>query len=394
MAFVANKIKHLPPYLFAELQSRKKQLVSEGIDVIDLGIGAPDLPTPNFVIDQLIEAVKYPVNHRYAPYSGIREFKEAVAAFYHRRYGVELDPETEVLALIGSKEGIAHLIQTVINPGDTVMVPDPGYPVYQKAVHLAGGETFYLPLDADKGYAPFLDHISDAAFEKAKLLLLNYPANPTAATVDLSVFMKAIALAEEKDLLIVHDAAYDLVTFDDYKAPSVLQVPGAKSRAIEMGSLSKSFCMTGWRIGYAVGNKEVIQALTTMKSNIDSGQFIPIQKAAAAALKSDLSTVRANNQVFQKRMDVVYRGLKKMGIHADRPRGTIFIWARVPDGFDSVSFADRLLKEAGVIITPGSAFGPSGEGYFRMALTVSLERLIEATERMSTLVWKERQTNA
>ncbi|WP_106494617.1 aminotransferase class I/II-fold pyridoxal phosphate-dependent enzyme [Lentibacillus sp. Marseille-P4043] len=385
MSFVSDKVKDLPPYLFAEFQKRKTELLAKGVDVIDLGIGAPDLPTPKFVIEKLAKEAKDPANHRYSPYSGSQEFKEAVAEFYQRHYGVDLDPDTEILALIGSKEGIANLIQAVINPGEAVLVPDPGYPVYRTSVHLAGGESVRLPLDTKNGYVPLFDHLSAADKKRAKLMLLNYPSNPTAATIHLDTFLEAVAFSRENNVLLAHDAAYDLVTFGGYKAPSVMQVPNAKEWAVEFGSLSKSFSMTGWRIGYIVGNETIVQALATLKSNLDTSQFLPIQKAAATALKSDLSAVAANNKTYELRMEKLYAALKKAGIYAEKPKGSIFLWAHVPNGFTSVGFANKMLDEAGVIVTPGTAFGPSGEGFIRIALSVSTERLEEVVRRIEAL---------
>lgn len=385
MSFVSNKVNDLPPYLFSEFQQKKKDLREKGVDVIDLGIGAPDLPTPDFIIDRLTEEARAPANHGYSTYSGIKEFREAVAHFYKRRYDVELDPETEVLAVIGSKEGIANLMQATVNPGEKVLVPDPGYPAYRTAVQLAGGISEQLPLDEANGYVPLYGHIDQASVNQAVLMLLNYPNNPTAATADYNTFLEAIAFAEKNQLLLVHDAAYDMLTFDGYEAPSVLQVPEAKACAVEFGSLSKNFNMTGWRIGYAVGNRKVIKALSALKSNIDSSQFIPVQKAAATALTSDYSAVDEHSKIYEERMETLYTSFRKLGIEADKPNGTIFFWAKVPDGFTSMSFAGKLLDEAGVIITPGNAFGSRGEGYFRVALTVSIDRLEEVIERMKQL---------
>ncbi|HLS09374.1 LL-diaminopimelate aminotransferase [Lentibacillus sp.] len=389
MSFVSDKVNNLPPYLFSEFQQKKKELQADGVDVIDLGIGAPDLPTPDFIIDRLAEESRVAANHRYSTYSGTKEFKEAVAHHYQKQYDVELDPETEVLALIGSKEGIANLMHATINPGDTVLVPDPGYPVYRTAVHLAGGNSVALPLDATNSYEPSYEKIDQESINQAKLMLLNYPGNPTAATANDDTFLKAIAFARKNQLLLVHDAAYDMITFNGYEAPSAMQIPGAKEHAVEFGSLSKSFNMTGWRIGYVVGNKEVIQALAAFKSNIDSSQFLPIQKAASAALTSDFSAVKAHNTIYQERMEKLYCAFQELGIEADKPNGTIFLWARVPDGFTSMSFANKLLNEAGVIITPGNAFGSRGEGYFRTALTVTAERLDDVISRMKQLNLQE-----
>ncbi|MEN2465255.1 LL-diaminopimelate aminotransferase [Ornithinibacillus sp. JPR2-1] len=386
--YVSKKVKDLPPYLFSRFQKRKEALKAQGVDVIDLGIGAPDLPTPKFIIDKLCEEVQNPSNHRYSPYDGSKEFREAVAYFYQNHYGVELDPDTEVLALIGSKEGIANLMQATINPGDRVLIPDPGYPVYQTAVHLAGGRSTYLPLDVDNGYVPMFDRLLAEDIREAKLMFLNYPGNPTAATVELDTFMEAVAFGEKNQIAVIHDAAYDLVTFDGYKSPSILQVPKAKEVAIEFGSLSKSFNMTGWRIGYVVGNKELIKALHTYKSNIDTSQFLSIQKAAAHALKSDLADVRKHNEIFKERMERMYKGLTDAGFQLDKPRGSIFVWPKIPPGNSSEAFAHKLLEEAGIIVTPGTAFGPSGEGYIRISLSVELERIDEVIRRIKEFMSK------
>lgn len=389
MITIADRVKSLPAYVFSEFQRKKAELEKEGVDVIDLGIGAPDLPTPDFVYERLVLEAKNPDNHRYSPYSGCSEFKEAVAEFYKKQYAVDLDPDTEVLALIGSKEGIVNLFQAVLNPGDAVFVPDPGYPVYQKGVLLAGGESILLPLNEEKGYIPEFGRISKRNKQRAKLLMLNYPSNPLGATVELNTFREAATFSKNNKILLASDAAYNLITFDGYKAPSVLQVPDAKDYAVEFGSLSKSFNMAGWRIGYVVGNKHVIQALATLKSNIDSSQFLAVQKAAATALKSDLSAVKEHNAIYQERMEKLYTALNELGISTEKTRGTIFLWAKVPTGFTANSFANKLLEEAGVIVAPGTAFGPSGEGYIRIALTVSKERLDEVVRRFRELRLKE-----
>lgn len=385
MSFASERVKSLPPYIFSRFQQKKKELEEKGVDVIDLGIGAPDLPAPDFIVETLYSEAKKPENHRYSSYNGCIEFRKAVASFYKKFYDVDLDPDTEVLALIGSKEGIAHLITAVTNPGDTVLLPDPGYPVYQSAVHLAEAVPAYLPLDPHHGYAPAFEKVPPETLENSRLMLLNYPGNPTAATAKPDTFLKAVTKAEEHSIAVAHDSAYNLVTFDEYQAPSMLQVPGAKEVAIEFGSLSKSFNMTGWRIGYAVGNKEMIKALSIVKSNTDTSQFLPIQKAAARALNSDFSDVRRHNSIYKDRMEKMIQALKEIGIEADKPKGTFFIWAPVPEGYTSLEFVDKVLDEAGVIVTPGTAFGPSGEGYFRISLSVPTERLEEAVERIKQL---------
>ncbi|HEY4552582.1 MAG TPA: LL-diaminopimelate aminotransferase [Bacillaceae bacterium] len=389
MSFVSKRVNSLPPYLFSVIHEKKKRLMARGVDVIDLGIGAPDLPAPDFIVDRMAAEMRKPQNHRYSPYEGVHEYREAVARFYKRQYGVELDPDHEVLLLIGSKEGIAQLISAVADPGDAVLIPDPGYPVYRAAVHLAGGESIYFPLDPDNDYVPLYHLIPEASLERAKLMLLNYPGNPTGGTVDLDTFSEASALAKKHRFALAHDSAYGLVTFDGYEAPSILQVPGAKEVAVELGSLSKSFNMTGWRIGYAVGNREMIKALSVVKSNTDTGQFIPIQLAAAEALDSDYSSVKANNQIYRERMEVMLSALQELGIKVKKPRGTFFIWAPVPKGATSAGFAEQVLEKAGVIVTPGSAFGPSGEGYFRISLSVDTTRLADAAERLKNLKMEE-----
>lgn len=384
MQAISEKVRRLPPYLFAELGRKKAALQKKGIDVIDLGIGAPDLPTPKFIIDALVEEAQKPENHRYSPYSGCFEFRKAVANFYKRQYGVELDPEKEVLTLIGSKEGIHNLIQTLLNPGDAVLLPNPGYPVYRTAVHLAGGEVIDLPLQPKRGFLPDYAQVTKQELQRAKMMFLNYPSNPTTATVQLNDCLKAITFAEENNLLLVNDMAYDLITFGDYKAPSALQVDRAKQHAVEFGSLSKSFNMTGWRIGYVVGNEKIIRALATLKSNVDSSQFLAIQKAAAIALESDLLEVKSHCHIFEERMELLYQALTDMGLKVEKPRGTIFLWVQVPEGFTSMTFADKLLQEVGILVTPGTAFGSNGEGYVRISLSVSKERLQEVIHRLKS----------
>ncbi|MBS4174994.1 LL-diaminopimelate aminotransferase [Bacillus sp. FJAT-49736] len=388
MSFVSKRVQGLPPYLFSVIDEKKKSLQEKGVDVIDLGIGGPDLPTPDFIVKRLKKELENPLNFKYSGYAGCQEFREAVAAFYKSHYQVELDPNTEVLTLIGSKEGVAHIVPAMIDPGDVVLIPDPGYPVYRTAAYLSGGECVDLPLIATDSYRPDYSKVSDEHKNQAKLMFLNYPGNPTAATVELDVLEEAVHFAKENQIGIVHDSAYNLVTFDDYKAPSILQVQGAKEIAVEFGSLSKSFNMAGWRIGYVVGNRDIIRALSIVKGNMDTSQFLPIQKAAAAALTGDFTTVQQNNQVYNDRLERMLEALKSIGIHVEKPRGSFFIWAPVPKGYTSQGFAEKVLEEAGVIVTPGNAFGPSGEGYFRVSLTVPTARLFEAVERMKSLQFK------
>ncbi|RDW17354.1 LL-diaminopimelate aminotransferase [Oceanobacillus arenosus] len=382
---ISDKVKQMPAYIFSELDRKKKVLKEKGIDVIDLGIGAPDLPTPSYIYDALVKEAKDPENHRYSNYNGCLEFRMAVADFYKKQYDVDLDPETEILTLIGSKEGIVHLIQAVINEGDKVLVPNPGYPVYRMGVHLAGGESVDLLLDQDQGFVPQFHLLSEQHLRDAKLMFLNYPSNPTTATIELATFIEAVSFAKKHHLIVAHDSAYHLVTFGNYQSPSILQVPNAKEYAVEIGSLSKSFNMTGWRIGYIVGNKAVIQALATLKSNLDSSQFLPIQKAAAVALRSDFQSVKANNMIIGARMEKLHAALINIGMQCDKPRGTIFLWAKVPSGFTSLSFTEKLRSEAAIIVTPGTAFGTVGEGYVRFALAVTMERIDETIRRLNRL---------
>jgi len=381
-SFKSKRLEQIPPYLFALINKKKAELIKSGVKVIDLGIGDPDLPTPKHIVAKLVEEMNNPANFRYPDYSGCWEFREAVADFYRRQYQVELDPETEVLALIGSKEGIAHLIPALTDPEDYVLIPDPSYSVYRMATLLANGKPFMMPLKEENNFQPVFEDIPEDVLKQAKLMFLNYPGNPTAATVDLPFFQKAIDFAKEHQFPIAHDSAYNMVTFDGYKAPSILQVKGAKDIAVEFGSLSKTYNMTGWRIGYAVGNKEILKSLSIVKGNTDTGQFIPIQKAAAFALQSNQTCIATHNLIYQERMDAVLNALETIGIAAKKPLASFFVWANVPQGFTSVDFVDRVLEQTGVIVTPGNAFGPSGEGYFRISLSVPTQQLNEAIDRI------------
>jgi LL-diaminopimelate aminotransferase len=382
VSFQSKRVTQIPPYLFAEINKRKAEMQKAGIDIIDLGIGDPDLPTPKHIVDRLIDELKHPVQLKYPSFIGCPEFREAVAAFYLRQYGVELDPETEVLALIGSKEGIAHLIPALIDPGDYVLIPDPSYPVYRMATLLANGQYYDMPLTKENGFKPDFASISKDILQQAKLMFLNYPGNPTAATVEVEFFQKAVAFAKAHQIPIAHDSAYNMVTFGGFKAPSILEVAGAKEISVEFGSLSKTYNMTGFRIGYVAGNREIIKALSVLKSNTDTGQLTPIQKAAAYALSSGQSSIAQNNQIYYERMTAVVEGLRAIGVEAEPPKGSFFIWAPVPIGYTSAEFVSEVLERTGVILTPGTAFGPSGEGYFRISLSVPTERLFEAIERI------------
>ncbi|MFK2827205.1 LL-diaminopimelate aminotransferase [Bacillus sp. B190/17] len=378
----SKRVSQIPPYVFSTINKKKAELKKKGVDIIDLGIGDPDLSTPSHIVEKLKDELGDPANFKYPNYGGIPELRQAIADFYKTRYGVDLDSDSEVLVLIGSKEGIAHLVPALIDPGETVLTPDPGYGVYRTAIQLANGVPHSMPLTKSLDFKPDFDAIPEDVLEQAKLMFLNYPGNPTSATVDVDFFEKVIHFAKKHHIAVAHDFAYNMVTFDGYKAPSILQAEGAKEIAVEFGSFSKTYNMTGWRIGYVVGNSSIIEALSVIKSNTDTSQFIPIQKAAAFALTSDQSCVEQHNDIYKERMDTMINALKEIGINVQVPRGSFFIWAEVPHGFNSMDFAEMLLQEVGIVVTPGSAFGDGGEGYFRISLSVPTERLIEAVGRL------------
>lgn len=384
MSFSSDIVSGIPPHVFVEFRKKKEEMIKLGIDVIDLGIGDPDLPTPQHIVDKLVEEMSYTENFKYPNFIGCDEYREAVAKFYKQQYDVDLNPEMEVVALIGSKEGIVHLVPSIINPGDYVLIPDPGYPTYKMATYMARGRHHYMPLKAKSGFKPKLNEVPKDILTQSKLMFLNYPSNPTSATVDINFYNEAVRFAKENGLVLASDFAYGLITYDDYKAPSILQAEGAKDVAVEFGSLSKSFSMTGWRIGFAVGNKEIIRSLTAIKNNTDNGQFTPIQKAGAYALTNDLSCVEKHNDVYKERLTMMVSALQSIGIKVERPKGGFFIWAPVPDGYTSKEFSNTVFEQTGVILTPGSVFGPSGEGYFRVSMSVPNERLHEAIERIKT----------
>ncbi|WP_085506122.1 aminotransferase class I/II-fold pyridoxal phosphate-dependent enzyme [Thalassobacillus devorans] len=386
MNFQSEAVSSIPPYLFSKINQRKKELIEHGMDVIDLGIGAPDLPTPPHIVDKLKEEMEDPLNFKYSPYGGCSEFREAVATFYEREFSVRLDSEKEVLTLIGSKEGIGHLLPAVMNPGDHFLVPDPGYPVYESASVLARIKTIPFPLKEENRFVLDFNDIPVEKANQAKAMILNYPGNPTSATVTLEFFQRAADFAEKYDLLLIHDSAYNMITFKDYEAPSLLQADINRERVVEFGSLSKSYCMTGWRIGYAVGSQAALNSLCVIKSNLDTSQFLPIQKAAAYALSGDQSFMKEYNTIFENRMLIMYNALQEAGIEASKPNGSIFLWCKVPLRLTSKEFAEQLLEQTGVIITPGSAFGLQGEGFFRVSLSSGEDRLQEAAKRIANFI--------
>jgi|UniRef100_A0A7C5EM12 LL-diaminopimelate aminotransferase len=383
----ADRLKLIPPYLFKEIDEKKEEVRAKGVDIIDLGVGDPDLPTPRFIVERMIEAVQDPSTHRYPLYSGMNDFREAVARWYKRRFEVDLDPETEVLTLIGCKEGIAHLPLAVNNPEDVNLMTTPAYPVYRMGTLFAGANPFLVPLLRENGFLPDLGTgtIPPIEARDAKLFFFNYPNNPTAAVADLEFFRKMVDFCREYEIVPVHDASYTELAYDGYRPPSFLQVPGAKDIGIEFHSLSKTYNMTGWRLGMVVGNREVIQALGKIKSNIDSGAFNAIQLAGIAALDSDQSSVAENCRIYQERRDILVQGLRKLGYEVEPPKATFYVWLSVPRGFTSMQFTAHLLEKAGIVTVPGVGFGDPGEGYVRLALTVPKERLEEAVHRLGKL---------
>lgn len=379
---LAQRVANLPPYIFAGLEKRITQMISEGHDVIRLDIGSPDQPPSPQIIESLYQSAKDPTHHGYAGFFGTPQLRKAIADHTMRRFGVELDPKTQVLPLIGSKEGIFNLAWAYVDPGDVVLIPDPGYPTYTSGARLAGGEIYYVPLEEKRGWLPDLDAIPAEQLGRAKILWMNYPNNPTTATASLEFFERALAFARKNDVLLIHDNPYAEVCFDGYVAPSLLQVPGAKQYAVEFNSLSKSHNMGGWRVGMATGNAEAIGALSRLKTNIDSGIFRAVQDAATEALNGDQKWLSERNEVYATRRDIVLKALPEAGMSADKPKSTIYVWARIPAGFTSADFANQLLDKADVSITPGTAFGQHGEGYVRISLGQKTERIKEAMKRV------------
>lgn len=381
----ADRLKKLPPYLFKEIDRKKAEVRARGVDIIDLGIGDPDLPTPPHIIDALKKAAEDPRTHQYPSYSGMVDFKEAVARWYWERFGVKLGPNTEVISLIGSKEGIAHLPLAFINPGDVALIPAPAYPVYHNSTIFAGGEPFFMPLLSRNHFLPDLDAIPDKIASRARIMFINYPNNPTSAIADLAFFKKVVEFARNHHILVCHDAAYTEMAFDGFRPPSFLAAEGAMEVGLEFHSLSKTYNMTGWRIGFAVGNSKAIEGLGAIKSNIDSGVFEAVQMAGIEAIQGDQSCVKEMVQVYTRRRDLMVKGLQDAGFEVTLPKATFYLWIKVPDGYTSTELASRLLEDTGLVVTPGNGFGEPGEGYFRIALTQKRERLTEAIRRLRAL---------
>ena len=379
---IADRIGNLPPYVFARLGRRIQELAAQGKDIIRLDIGSPDLPPPDFVVEAMYRSAQDPSHHGYGGFYGTPELRQAMASYYEHRFGVTLDPNTQVASLIGSKEGIANIALAFVDPGQVVLVPDPGYPTYSLGTLLAGGVPVRMPLLPENGFLPDLDDLAQDEVRAAKILWLNYPNNPTGATATLEFFERVVDLARKHDFLICHDNPYCDLSFDGYVAPSLLQVPGALDVALEFNSLSKTYNMAGWRVGMAVGNSVAVEALARTKTNIDSGIFRPIQDAAVLSLTGDQEWLWERNEIYRERRDLIWGTLHKIGLAAEKPVASLYIWAQIPAGYSSVDFATRLLEEAGVSITPGSAFGQHGEGYVRISLGMATDRVREAMQRL------------
>ena len=381
----ATRLQLLPPYVFAELDRMKQEQIKLGVDVISLGIGDPDLPTPAHIIEALGAAAADPANHQYPSYEGMPSFRKAAADWYRSRFRVTLDPATEVLTLIGSKEGIGHLPLAFVNPGDTVLVPDPAYPVYQSGTLFAGGIPYPLPLTPERAFLPDLRAIPAEILTKARILWLNYPNNPTGAVAPREFLAEAVAFARRHRIILAHDAPYSEIAFDGYRPLSILEIPGAKDVAIEFHSLSKTYNMTGWRLGFAVGSSEILAGLGRVKTNVDSGVFQAVQYAGITAMSGSQQCVADNCRIWQERRDVLVGGLREMGFAVESPKATFYLWIPVPRGFTSSSFTAELIRKAGVVLTPGSGFGAAGEGFVRAAFTVGVERIREAVQRIKKL---------
>ncbi|GBC88751.1 LL-diaminopimelate aminotransferase [bacterium HR13] len=381
----SDRIKSLPPYLFAQIDKKKKEKIAQGVDVIDLGVGDPDMPTPEPIVKAMQRAVEKPEHHRYPSYEGMLSFREAVAEFYRKRFGVSLDPEKEVITLIGSKEGIAHFPLAFVNPGDVVLCPDPAYPVYKIGTLFAGGVPYIIPLREENNFLPDFKSIPKDVLKRAKIIWVNYPNNPTSAVADESFYRELIDWARENNIIVASDLAYSEIYFGNQKPMSILQIDGAKEVAIEFHSLSKTYNMTGWRIGMAVGNEKLILGLGKVKTNVDSGQFQAIQEAGITALKMPESELQKIREVYRQRREAMVKALQDAGLEVYRSQATFYLWVKVPKGYTSAQFVSLLLDECGIVCTPGNGFGEHGEGYFRISLTLPTERLLEAAERIRKL---------
>ncbi len=381
----AKRIEKLPPYLFVGITKKITEKRAEGVDVISFAIGDPDIPTPNHIIEALCDAAHDPANHRYPETDGLPELRQSIADWYQKRFDLSFDRDKEILPLIGSKEGIGHMSFCFIDPGDIALVPDPGYPVYSMSTILAGGDPYYLPLTEENDFLIDLEKIPTAVADKAKILWINYPNNPTSAVADLDFFERVVSFAKKHDLAVCHDGPYTEVAYDGYQPVSFLQAKGAKDVGVEFHSFSKTYNMTGWRIGIAIGNEQLINALMRMKSNLDSGINQAIQKMAIAAFEGSQDCIAQNNAIYQKRRDMVVESLNKIGLKAKPPKASLYVWVRIPDGYTSADYAAKLIDEVGVVVTPGSGYGDAGEGFIRLSLTTPDDRLIEGLDRLEKL---------
>ena len=381
----AKRLDTVPPYLFVEISRKIAAKKAQGINVISFGIGDPDIPTPSAIIEELRLTSLDSVNHRYPETDGLPEFRSAVSGWYKRRFNVDLDSDKEIIPLIGAKEGIGHAAFCFINPGDVALVPDPGYPVYSVGTWFAGGECHWMPLKEENEWLPDLGSIPGDILKRAKVMWLNYPNNPTGAVVDEDYFKEVIAFAKQHDIVVLHDACYTEVAYDGYKPISFLQIPGAMDVGIEFHSLSKSYNMTGWRVGVAAGNKDMIDALMVVKSNLDSGIPNAVQYMGIEALKSTDQEIRNRNDIYQSRRDKVVTALKKIGLDVEPPKASLYVWAKIPSGYKSAEFAELILEETNVVVTAGNGYGPSGEGYIRLSLTIGEDDLDEGIKRLQGL---------
>jgi LL-diaminopimelate aminotransferase len=389
MMELAQRLNRLPPYLFVEINQKIAQLRARGEDIISFAIGDPDLPTPSNIIEYMCQAAQDPANHRYPETAGLPELRQAIGEWYEKRFGVTLDPATEILPLIGSKEGIGHMALCFIERGDLALVPDPGYPPFSMCTILAGGEPYFMHLKEENDFLPDFEAIPNEVADKAKIMWLNYPNNPTGAIAGLDFLEKAVHFAQQHDLAICHDAPYTEVAFDGYKPPSFLQTEGAKEIGVEFHSLSKTYHMTGWRIGMVVGNAAMVDALFRVKSNLDSGIPQAIQYAAIEALRGSQDHIAERNAIFKQRRDKLLNVLNEIGLKARIPKATFYIWANIPQGYTSMDFTKKLLDEAAIAVTPGTGYGKEGEGYIRFSLTISDERLEQGMARL--LTWHRRR---
>ncbi len=386
---LARRLNRLPPYLFVEINQKIAELRARGEEVISFAVGDPDLPTPSHIVERICQAAQNPANHRYPETAGLPELCQAIAEWYKKRFGVTLNPSEEVLPLIGSKEGIGHMALCLIEPGDLALVPDPSYPPYSLGTVLAGGESYFMPLKEENDFLPNFEAVPSDIANRAKLMWLNYPNNPTSAIANTDFFEKAVHFAQQHDLVICHDAPYTEIAFDGYDPPSFMQIPGAKDRGVEFHSLSKTYHMTGWRIGMIVGNTDIVHALFRVKSNLDSGVPQAIQYAAVEALRGSQEHIAEHNAIIQRRRDKLLNVIREIGLKARTPEATFYIWARIPQGYTSIDFAKKLLDEAGIAVTPGIGYGKEGEGYIRFSLTISDDRLETGVRRL--LAWHRRR---